>query len=346
MSLYSDYKPRKTRNFLDNASFFIRQLGAGPFTVSGMTADRWGLYHYLTSGSVAVSFSTNNNPPNKAGMVNHSNMILTATSQKTTYSAGEYVSVNQTIEGWNFLGLAGKMATFSFWVKATVPGIYSVSFRNSIYTASYVKEFTINSSDTWEYKIINIDFEWGTGGSGNWNFTNSAGLHVAFTTACGSTYSTSTMGQWLSGNYVSSTNQVVFSQSIDNTFSIARPQLELGIVPTPFEILDVFTEYNRALRYYEYKYVIAPAVQVANGSGVAYFNLEFAEKRVKPINIAFVSPRIWKTTWRTATSTFYNTNAGYPGRALILFYDSANTDYTTSFSNLCDGGFGINSTLP
>jgi len=347
MSLYSDYKPIKTRNFIDNASYIIQQLGSGPFTTSGMTADRWGIYFDLSSGGAcSASLSTSNNPPETVGDINHSNQIITATSSKTSYAAGEYVSINQTIEGWNFLGLGGKIATFSFWVKATVPGIYTASFRNSIYTASYIKEFTIYSSDVWEYKVMNIDFNYGSVGDGGWNYTNGSGLHVAFTLACGSTYKTSSVNQWLSGNYIASSNQAVYSQSANNTFAFARAQLEVGINPTRFEILDLFTEYNRALRYYEYKYILTTATQVSNGYGFSYFNIEFTEKRVKPVGIAFVSPRVWKTTWRNATATTYNTGGSYTGRALIVFMDGANSDYTTTFSNLVDGAFGINSTLP
>lgn len=346
MSLYSDYKPRKTRNFLDNANFCMQQRGQGPWTNGGMTADRWGVYFYLTSGSISASLTSTNNPPAYAGNIANTHLVITATTQKTTYSAGEYITIEQTIEGYNFIGLAGKMATLSFWVKATVPGIYTVAFRNSIYTASYIEEFTIYASDTWERKVINVDFEYGSVGSGNWNYTNGSGLHVAFTLACGTSYSTSTKGQWLSGNYVSSTNQAVYSQSINNTFEIATVQLELGIVPTPFEILDLFTEFNRALRYFEYKYILTTATQTANGNAVSYFNIEFAEKRIKPTSIVVASPRIWRSSWRNATSTFYNTGAGYTGRALMVFYDSANSDYATSFSNLVDGAFNINSELP
>jgi hypothetical protein len=346
MSIYSEYKPRKTRNFLDNANFCIQQRGAGQFFNSGITADRWGFYYDLSSGgSAAVTLHYNIDLP-----VQSANSIfkVTALSQKTSYPASEYVVVQQSIEGYNFLGLKRKMATLSFWVKATVPGTYSIAFRNSTYSASYVKEYTINASDTWEYKRINIDFDYGSVGDGGWHQTNGPGVHFCFVLACSSSRQTSTIGQWISGNYIASTNQAVYSQSINNSFILSQVQLEQGIEATPFELLDIFTEYNRALRYYEYKYIICPASCVTNGTCVTYFNIEFAEKRVKPISITVDNPRVylsWGVAWRNATSILYNSNAAYMGRALMLFYDTANSDYTAGWTNLIDGGFSIKSDL-
>jgi len=347
MSNYSDYKPRKTRNYIDNANFAISQRGAGPFTTSAaITADRWGFpYNIGVGNSASVTLHQTNNPPIIAGNVANTHIRINAVTQKTSYSTAEYIFLRQGIEGWNFLGLVGKMATLSFWVKATVPGIYCVSFRNNANTASYVSEYTINASDTWERKVINVSFDYGSVGSGGWNLTSERGVQVGFIAAAGSSYITSTTDTWISGNYLITSNQSVYSSSINNVFAIAMVQLELGINATPFEVLDLFTEFNRALRYFEYKYILLPATQTANGTAVSYFNIEFVEKRIKPAAITVDSPRIWKTSWRNATSTSYNTNAGYPGRALMVFYDTANSDYTTGFSNLCDGAFNINSEL-
>jgi hypothetical protein len=346
MSLYSDFKPRKTRNFIDNASFAVLQRGTGPFTTSsGITADRWGFPYSIGADSASITIQTVDNPPSTAVEVSYANLRINAVTQKTTYSSGEYIFLRHSMEGWNFLGLVGQMATLSFWVKATVPGKYAVNFRNNANTASYVSEYTIYASDTWERKVINVSFDYGSVGSGGWNLTSERGVQIGFTAACGSTYQTSSLDQWISGNYLASTNQAVYSSTINNIFAIARIQLELGMVTTPFEVLDLFTEYNRALRYFEYKYLVVPATQTANSNGVAYFNIEFAEKRIKPSSITVDSPRLWNSTWRNATSTTYNTAAGYPGRALMIFYDNVNTDYSTSFSNLCDGAFNINSEL-
>lgn len=302
-------------------------------------------YNIGGGNSASVTIQTTDNPPSSVVDVSYANIRINAVTAKTTYSAAEYIFLRQSIEGWNFLGLVGQMATLSFWVKATVPGIYCVGFRNNDNTASYVSEYTIYESNTWERKVINVSFDYGSVGASGWRFTTDRGVQVCFMASAGSDYITSTVDTWISGNYLITSNQAVYSSSINNIFAIARIQLELGITATPFEVLDLFTEYNRALRYFEYKYLLVPATQTANSTGVAYFNIEFAEKRIKPSSITVDSPRLWNSTWRNATSTTYNTGGGYPGRALMIFYDTANSDYNTSFANLCDGAFNISSEL-
>lgn len=340
MSVYSSFNPRKTRNIIDNGNFAVAQTGQGPYS-PGQTVDRWRLEVGPNSSVGQVSAVTGDGPtPNSLAKLE-----LNCTTQKQTYGATEYIFMDQYIEGWNFVPLIGKTTTLSFWVKATTPGIYSIALRNSAYDRAYVKEYTINSSNTWEYKTINIVFDFT---DGNWNLTNGFGLNLIFNAGNGPTYATSTLGQWITGNIIGSTNQTAFSQAVGNKFSIAQVQLELGNFASPFEVLNFQVELEKAFRHFERKYALLTSMNVSNGAGVCYFNLEYFEKRAVPSTINFSSPQIYHSSgfpWRNTTSTLYNAVNAYTRRALCIWSDANNSDYTSGMTCLVQGTFDIYSII-
>lgn len=337
MTIYfSEYQSKPTRNIIENPSFNVQQRGAGPFTVAGITADRWNWWfsggtHQFTIGNYSTVY-----PGNAI-----STGITTALSQQLTYEAMGGACLLQRIEGYNILPLIGKQATLSFWVYATVPGVYSISLRNYGYEYSFIREYVVNSSNTWEYKTVNLSFY---NPSITWNRTTTWACDILFTFATGASHATSTVGQWVSGNYIASSNQVNYSQAIGNIFSVTEIQLEEGLVATPLEYIHISTELSRCLRYYERKYHLAPATGTSATVGTAYFSIEGVAKRVKPTAINFTSPRLYRRSglpWRAATSTSYNTGGSYDDRYLCIFSDSANTDYVAGESLLVDGTIEI-----
>jgi hypothetical protein len=94
----------------------------------------------------------------------------------------------------NSLELFPTSVTLSFWVKATKTGIYSVSAKPSSNNASCVLEYTINQADTWEFKTL--IFPAPSASNGTWDYTNGWGIEFLWSLAQGSTYKTSTLGQW------------------------------------------------------------------------------------------------------------------------------------------------------
>ena len=189
------------------------------------------------------------------------------TTADTSIAAGEYSFIRQAIEGYNVRDLIGQTFTLSFWVKSPKTGIHCVSFRNSTPDRSYILEYTVSSTNTWEYKTLTV-----SGGlitAGTWNWTNGVGLDVIFSLTSGSTFHT-TAGFWNTGNFLATSNQVNVMDNTANDFFLTGVQLEIGQNPTPFERRIYGQELVLAQRYaYAWGSV---GLQVAAAGGNAMYS--------------------------------------------------------------------------
>jgi hypothetical protein len=177
-------------------------------------------------------------------------MLLTPTTAQASIGAGDYCYIIQSIEGLLFRPLQGKLATLSFWVKAAKTGIYCVAFKTRDNGRSFVKEYTISSANTWEKKIISIPFN--DSANGTYIYDTGVGINVIWAVAAGTTFRTSTIGSWVSGNYIASTNQVNGVDNTANTFQIAQVMLNEGPIASPFGLFgsDYMNELEICRRYY------------------------------------------------------------------------------------------------
>jgi hypothetical protein len=166
----------------------------------------------------------------------------------TTASSGAY-RFHHNIEGNHIAHLGfgqswAKTFTLSFWVKSSVTGTYSGSFRNSAHNRSYVFEYTINTANTWERKTITITADT----TGTWLTDNGSGLKIIW--GLGSS-SSGTAGSWQSANYFTSTNQTEWIATSGATFYISQVQLEVSENATPFENRMYGTELALCKRYFQ-----------------------------------------------------------------------------------------------
>jgi hypothetical protein len=116
------------------------------------------------------------------------------------------------------------------------------------YDRSITKEFTINNSDTWEYKTLNFA---ASPSSGTWDFTSNIGVRISICLAAGSASQT-TADIWQTGNFYATSNQVNACDNIANNFRLCGAQLEVGSVATPFEQRLIQHEISLCQRYLEY----------------------------------------------------------------------------------------------
>ncbi len=164
-------------------------------------------------------------------------------------AAGDLVVLSQRIEGFSAKHLLNREIVLSFWVKDTVTGIHCAFFKNKATSnRSYVVEFTINASDTWEFKEITITMNDGT--AGTWDWTNGTGLEVGFALFAGSTYQTAA-DAWQTGNFFATANQVNCVGNIANNFHLALVRLRAGNEAAPFQHRAYETELALCQRYYE-----------------------------------------------------------------------------------------------
>ena len=217
------------RNVIINGAMNVAQRGTSFASALGYTLDRYGYYR---SGTGVVTVSQDTDTP-----TNFKNSLKVAvTTNDSSMASGDYYIVQQKIEGqniahFNYGSSDAKTTCLSFFVKSSVTGTYSGSLRNNASDRSFVFEYTVSSANTWEQKSITIVGDT----SGTWLTDNSAGIVLAFSLGQGTTYASSTVGSWHSGNYHGSTSEQDFITNASATFFITGVQLEVGQNPTEFE---------------------------------------------------------------------------------------------------------------
>lgn len=228
------------------------------------TVDRFQMYE-ATDGAFTTEQSTGNSQD-----TGHENAIeCNVTTADSSIGATQYAAIVHRIEAQDLQHLqwgyaSGKNLVLSFWVKSNKTGIYSLSTeKNDATTYRRVNEFTINAANTWEQKTIKIPALTNSNSGGT--IANDANLGVKFEwcLAYGSTFTTSSLDQWITTAHFASTNQVNWMDSTSNNFYLTGIQLELGDAPTPFEHLSYGQELRRCQRYF---YNFQPA-GTANSGG-------------------------------------------------------------------------------
>ena len=251
------------KNVVINGDFNIWQRGTSFVAIaSGYSADRWRFGKAGTTGVIDISRSTDVPTIAQAGRGFNYSLLIDCQTADSAVAAGDVAFIEQRIEGYNFLNLAQKQITISFWVKSTKTGTSYVFITNSGSDRSCVKEFTINASDTWEFKTITFS---ASPSAGTWNYTNGIGARIGFTLMCGSNYQT-TAGSYASGEYYGSSNQINHYDSTSNNFKLCGIQLEEGSVATPFEKRLPQEELEFCQRYYEKSYNLETAPGTNGGA--------------------------------------------------------------------------------
>lgn len=215
-------------------------------TSAASVADGVRIY-YSTTGTVTVTRDASVVPTlAQSGYKSTYSLKVACTGTDASIAATDYLGLWMSIEGYDFASLAQKPMVLSFWVYAFATGTYCVAFRNSGADRTYVAEYTVNASNTWEKKQIAI---LASPSAGTWDYINGTGLSVVFALVAGSSVQT-TAGAWQSGAYLATSNQTNFLSSTSNTFYLEQIQLEEGQIATPFRAWDRVELLNKANRYY------------------------------------------------------------------------------------------------
>jgi hypothetical protein len=251
-------------NLIWNGNFDIWQENT-TFTASTgaatWTADGWIIGN--TSAAVAtVSRSTDVPTLAQSDCLSNYSMLVDCTTADVALATGDAFEVNCAIEGYDFQQIAQQPFTLSFWVKATKVGTYCVALRNNGSDRSYIKEYTVNQTATWEKKVIVFP---ATTSAGTWDYTNGVGLRVTWTLLNGSSYQT-TPNIWATGDFRSTSNQVNGMDSTSNDFRLAQVKIERGQVPTRFVPVPFSDLMQKARRYYETSYYYGQVVPTAGTS--------------------------------------------------------------------------------
>lgn len=230
--------------FLNGALQFW-QRGTSFAAVANLTRVADG-FKYAKVGAMVHTVSESTDVPTIAeiGVKLGSSMLIDCTTVDAAIDAGDVCVISRAIEGYNFLNLTNGF-TISFWVKGTKTGIHCIAFENSGGDRSYIAEYTINTTATWERKTVTVP---ATPTAGTWSYTTSAGLWISWALAVGSTFQT-TADAWQTGHFYGTSNQVNACDDTANDFRITGIKIEPGASATPFLLPDFQQEYERCQRY-------------------------------------------------------------------------------------------------
>ena len=236
------------KNLIINGAMQVAQRGTSFANPSDGTysLDR---IHIFNSNDGATTITQDTTVPNGEGFTQ--SIKFDCTTLDGTIAAGQYLTLNQRIEGYNNAvlgyGASGaKSITVSFYAKSNLTGTFCYSIRNGALNRAYIKEFSLTSADVWERVSFTIPGET----SGTWLTTNGIGSIHQISLSVGSTFQ-GIANQWNSSNVVATSNQVNFLSSTDNEFFLTGWQVEVGDTATPFEHRSYGDELARCQRYYE-----------------------------------------------------------------------------------------------
>ena len=247
-------------NLLYNGNFNIWQRGT-TFTgiVDAYGPDRWA---WRDVGAGVVDLLRSTDVPDGLSVYS---CHIDVTTADASLAATDFYGLEYRIEGFDSipLGFGTADATsvaISFWVKSTKTGIHSVALQNSAVNRSYVAEYTVDVTDTWEKKSVVIAGDT----SGTWLKDTGIGVAVIFALAAGTNF-TGTAGAWNAADDKASTNQVNSMDNAANNFRLAQVQLEVGNIASDFATRPFTDEYRLCKRYFQKTFPLD--VTPATGTG-------------------------------------------------------------------------------
>ena len=237
------------RNKVHNGDMRISQrYGTNAHTPSNSSRnyviDRWA---YWSNQASKASVQQVTDAP--AGFYNSAK--CTSLSAHTADS-GHWFGYLTTIEAQDIYDLAqgtanAKNITLSFYVKSSITGTWAAAIRTKpgSPSRSYPFNYTINSANTWERKIITIP------GStdGTWLTGNNEGMTIWFDLGTGSGFHAAA-NQWFSGN-ATGPSASPFIAVNGATWLVTGVQLESGDLATSFEHRGIADEIMHCKRYYQ-----------------------------------------------------------------------------------------------
>ena len=242
------------RNLIINGAMQVAQRGTSQSSITSSgyyNIDRFRTA--LNTGTVTTSQSTD--VPTGEGF--SKSFKVDVTTADTSLSGTNFLHVQQAIEGQNLQGLAygtsgAKTITLSFFVRSNKTGIYCISLEKTDNTRyDYTAEYTINSADTWEKKIITITPDSNIKASGGAiDNDNGKGFNLKFCLAAGGDRDNGTNNTWNAGTNHSTSNQVNLLDNTSNEWYLTGVQLEIGSQATSFEHRSFGEELLLCQRYY------------------------------------------------------------------------------------------------
>jgi len=257
----------ENKNLIINGSQIISQRATsatGKTTTGFYCTDR---FRFLNNNIGTFTLAQSTDAP--TGFAK--SLRLDCTTADTSIGAGDFLGVDQGIEGFNVQQLdyglsSAKSITISFYVKSTTTGTYTFEIYMNEGEYFNSKTYTISAANTWERKTITF-----SGNTSNAIADDSTrGLTCNFWLSNGSNFEGGAFsdGTWHNtANRRVHSSQVNIASSTDNDWSITGIQAEVGSVATDFEHKSFTEELALCQRYFEKSYDHSTVAGTATSSG-------------------------------------------------------------------------------
>ena len=266
-------------NLIINGAMEIFQRTTSVSSVSDNTYVVQDRMNFFSNNDGVISVFASSEHPTGAGF--SKSLKVDVTTADTSIAAGQYLGINQRIEGYNHAQLeygtsSARSIVVSFYAKSNLTGPFCYSAKNGASDRSFPIEFSLSAANTWE----RISFVIPGDTSGTWLETNGIGAYHQISLAMGSTFQ-GTNNTWQAGNKVATSNQVNLLASTDNEFFLTGWQVEVGTAsPTAYQHEDYGTTLRKCKRYYEF---LDTTVYPTKYSTVSLGNFVWTEqKRAQP----------------------------------------------------------------
>jgi hypothetical protein len=272
-----------------NGSMDVSQeLGStGTGTDAAYVCDGWKLFVNGMSAGSAQSPT--------AAFTGFTNIIfINITTAKPSLAAGDYLAVSQSIEGYRISRLAWGTAnaspiTICFWSSHFRAGLYSVGIRNGALNRVYIATYTQAVSSVAQYNVITIPGDT----AGTWAVTNTAGMHITFAAATGSTLTAPSANTWLAGAYHAAPGQVNGATSTSDLFRISGVIVLPGIeAPSAARSSYIMRPYDQELatckRYWQSNFAALEGNVVA--SAIMGVSINYAPRMRAQPTVTYGTP--------------------------------------------------------
>jgi len=241
------------KNLIINGAMQVAQRGtsatSGPNgTGEGYTTlDRW--HNSMNHGTAATTFSQSTDAPSGFGY----SLKYEVTTAQSTLSSSEFWILSHRLEGQHLQSIGkgtsdAKQLTLSFWVKATKTGTNNVELFDVDNSRLTTKQFTVNTSNTWEHKTLVFDADT----TGAFDNNTSRSFQVQWWISAGTNWTSGSVTSWASEVAANrAPSQVNNLDTIGNVFQITGVQLEVGKNATEFEHRSYGEELALCQRYFQ-----------------------------------------------------------------------------------------------
>jgi len=244
-----------------NGSMEVAQRGTSTASITGggfYTADRFGTNN---SGAFIGTWTQTQESLSSGDAFNDGfakSLKMDNTTANASPAANSQCRIDYNFEGQDLQLLkhgtaSAEKTTLSFWIKATKTGTNIVKMYKPDSDRSCSIAYTVSTTNTWEYKVLNFPAD--TSGAVIAN-DNTTGIQMSFGIAMGSNFTSGTLATtWAADASANAfVGQVNNADSTSNNWEITGVQLEVGEYTSatlpPFQHESFGDNLSRCQRYY------------------------------------------------------------------------------------------------